>query len=179
MRLYFHHVGETGSKRDFPKTVWNSVSMSMIEENVPRVSAFREPLLRDLRARFPDGIFNCWGVPAGARTVIRHLQPGDAVLLVETIRLGGSVPALCQVQAFFPEIFEQLSRALWGEHHFPYVFFFSTERLSLSWEELRDTLGYKPRFDPRGMFYRVNERSPVGYRSQYDYVDWLRAQRKA
>jgi 5-methylcytosine-specific restriction protein A len=80
---------------------------------------------------------------------------------------------------FHSQVFTQLSNALWGEHHFPYVFFFTTERLDLTWEELRDTLGYQPRFDPRGQFYRVHEERPGAFPTQYDYVQWLRRERHA
>jgi 5-methylcytosine-specific restriction protein A len=177
MRLYFHHVGESGSRRDFPRTVWNAVSIKTVEDNIPADDPFRSPILRELRAKFPEGTFNCWGVPQGASTIIERLSTGDVVLLVESIRLAGSVPALCQVAVFYPRIFSKLSVALWGEGHFPYIFYFHTERLHLSWEELKEKLGYAPRFDPRGKFYSVKEGRPEDFLSHAAFVEWLRKNR--
>lgn len=177
MRLYFHHVGEEGSKRDFPRTVWNEVSIQTVEQNIDSDDSFRGPLLRDLNAKFPSGRFNCWGVPLGASSILRNLRSGDTVLLVETVRLAGSVPALCQVAVFQSQAFPKLSKALWGEGHFPYVFFFSTERLSLTWQELKEHLGYASKFDPRGKFYSVKEDKPERFGSQAEFVDWLRTNR--
>jgi len=174
MRLYFHHVGESGSRRDFPRTIWNEVSIRTVEQNIAVDNPFRSHILRDLNTKFPDGRFNCWGVPHGASTIIKHLGVGDVVLLVESIRLEGSIPALCPVSVFHPQVLTQLSSALWGESHFPYVFFFHTERLRLSWDQLKEHLGYRPRFDPRGKFYRVKEEKPSTFPSQDAYIRWLR-----
>lgn len=178
MRLYFHHVGESGSRRDFPRTVWNDVSVEVVEDNIPSDDPFRSQVLRELHSKFPDGKFNCWGVPQGASTVIKKLTTGDVVLLIESIRLAGDVPALCQVEVFYPRIFSKLSVALWGEGHFPYIFFFRTERLNLRWDELKEELGYAPRFDPRGKFYSVKEGRPEGFSSHSAFVEWLRANKR-
>ena len=179
MRLYFHHVGETGSRRDFPRTIWNEIDIQTVEEAIPTNNPYRAPLLRDLNVKFPDGKFNVWGVPQGASIVIRNLCVGDVVLLVETIRLGGHVPALCSVSVFQAQVFPELSRALWTESHFPYIFFFHTERIDLTWEELKEHLGYSERFDPRGQFYRVKEGKPEGFGSPVGFVRWLREERRA
>jgi 5-methylcytosine-specific restriction protein A len=179
MQLYFHHVGESGSKRDFPRTVWNEVSIRTVEDNVPLDNPYRGLLLRDLNSRFPDGRFNVWGVPQGASTVIKKLSSGDAVLLIESIRLAGSVPALCPVSVFYPQPLSELSTALWGEAHFPYVFFFHTQPLRLSWDELKEHLGYAPRFDPRGKFYSVKVGKPAEFSSHAAFVDWLQVERAA
>jgi 5-methylcytosine-specific restriction protein A len=179
MQLYFHHVGESGSKRDFPRTVWNEVSIKTVEENIPLDDPHRSSLLRDLYSRFPHGRFNVWGVPQGASTVIKKLSAGDAVLLVESIRLAGSVPALCPVGVFCPRPLSKLSTALWGEAHFPYVFFFHTQALNLSWDELKEHLGYAPRFDPRGQFYSVKVGKPAEFPSHATFVDWLLKNRAA
>jgi len=177
MRLYFHHVGETGARRDFPRTIWNEINIRTVEESISDDNPYRAPLLRDLNSKFPSGKFNVWGVPQGAATVIRNLCVGDVVLLVETIRLGGCVPALCSVSVFEAQVFPELSKALWTESHFPYIFFFNTERIDLTWEELRRHLGYSDRFDPRGQFYRVKEGKPEEFLGPARYVKWLREER--
>jgi 5-methylcytosine-specific restriction protein A len=177
MHLYFHHVGQDGSARDFPKTVWGKVRIETVEANIPSSEPKREAILRELRQKHPSGVFNCWGVPAGANVVINNLKPGDAVLLVETLHLGGSVPALCEVSVFYPVQLPELSDALWGEHHFPYIFFFTTQRLHLSWEELRETLEYSHNYDPRGRFNSVHASKPKRFANHAAFVQWLRSER--
>ena len=87
--------------------------------------------------------------------VIRNLQVGDAVLLVERAGEFGNIPALGVVEAFWKIQRRELSRALWGESKYPYVFFFHTRKIDLSWPQFVEDVGFKPNFDPRGKFYSV------------------------
>jgi len=179
VKLYFHHVGQDGARRDFPRTVFANIPITVARENIPDDHPLRNAVLEKLREKFPKGEFNCWGVPAGAHTVIKNLRIGDAVLLVETVHLDGAVPALCQVEIFYPSEFHTLSRALWKDPKYPFIFFFHTERLRLSWTDLLEHLGYSERFDPRGKFYSVNSLRPIEFPSQAVYVEWLRANYRA
>lgn len=174
MRVFFHHVGLPGATRDFPKTVFSDVPIAVVERAVPDAEPLKVPLLQRLHAAFPAGSFNCWGVPAGATSVIRNLAVGDVVLLVESTTAGGRVSAFCQVAAFWPQELRPLSLALWGEDKYPYIFFFRTEELALEWSELRSQLGYSERFDPRGNFYAVRPERLEGYGGSEAYVRDLR-----
>jgi 5-methylcytosine-specific restriction enzyme A len=127
MRLFYHHVGVAGAEADFPKTVYSRVPHSRVADAIAdRPSA--TGIIADLRNAFPSGSSNCWGVPAGAQSVIRHLSPGDTVLLVESTRGDGAIPALGIVKVYPREELPDLSSALWGDVRFPYVFFFETEQ---------------------------------------------------
>lgn len=155
MRLYYHHVGLKGATEDFKKTVFSSVPISIIQTAVNDESTHKAEMIEVLRANFPDGKFNCWGVPSGASNVINNLKEGDTVLLVESTGTDGRVPVLCKVIGFWKDELKVLSKALWGSEQFPYIFFFHTQRMVLTWDEFRDQLGYSPNFDPRGKFYSV------------------------
>jgi 5-methylcytosine-specific restriction enzyme A len=115
MKLYYHHVGVEGSTTDFPKTVFSELPLSIVEDSIPTHIVQREDILRELAASFPTGHFNCWGVPSGARSVIKNLSPGDAVLLIATTSKNGEIPALCEVKCFWSIHLPELSNALWGE----------------------------------------------------------------
>src|SRR5215204_5568908 len=135
MRLFYHHVGLIGATEDFKKTVFAKVALAVAEDNIPQDDPLRDELLSNLRSQFPSGSFNCWGVPEGAKFVIKNLSPGDYVLLVEsTSPDGGSVPALCHVKAYWYHALRSLSLALWGDEKYPYIFFFDTEELNLEWD---------------------------------------------
>ena len=66
VKLFFHHVGQKGADEDFKKTVYKDVSIGTVESNVSVSYPHRDKLLNELRQEFPDGLFDCWGVPAGA-----------------------------------------------------------------------------------------------------------------
>jgi 5-methylcytosine-specific restriction protein A len=155
MDLYYHNVGLAGADRDFPKTVFGRVELATIESHAP--GHLREEMSSALRQLYPDGTCNCWGVPEGARPVIRRLATGDAVLLIRTIAGDGEIPALAPVDAFWREPMPALSRALWGSERFPYVFFFNTARITLSWIDFRDAVQYLPNYRPPGVFLRVTD----------------------
>lgn len=150
MQMYFHHVGLRGSAEDFPKTVYQEVDLERIEVYLDGDGSLRELL----RKRFPSGSCNVWGVPAGAHSVIRDLASGDTVLLVETTAGDGRIPALCPDVLYRNRAYHELSRELWGNARFPYVFFFETELIEMTWQEMCLDLGYNPKWDPR-YFVRI------------------------
>lgn len=174
MTLYFHHVGQEGSRRDFPRTVFKRVPNDVVRKHIPADTPLRNTILKQLEGDFPSGSFNCWGVPSGASTVIKKLSRGDVVLLVESVRINGEIPALCEVKLFQPLELHELSRALWGSAYYPYVFFFDTERLSLGWVEFLDHIEYKKQFDPRGKFYAVAKNRLAAFGGPSGYVAFLR-----
>jgi 5-methylcytosine-specific restriction enzyme A len=157
MRLFYHHVGSIGAREDFPKTVTKSIPISLVEESLKDGNPIKPILLDQLREKFPEGFFNCWGVPSQASIVISNLQEGDVVLLVESVNIQGTIPFYCDVNVFIPDEMRELSYALWGNDKFPYIFFFETQKLNLLWIEFLDLLGYSENFDPRGKFYSVAE----------------------
>ncbi len=93
MRLFFHHVGQKGADEDFKRTVYRGVSIQTVESNIPVRYPHRDELLNKLRQEFPTGLFNCWGVPAGAKSVTRQLTAGDFVLPVHSATEFGEVQA--------------------------------------------------------------------------------------
>jgi len=153
MDLFFHHVGQIGAKKDFPKTVFSKHAITdLISNGILRDNN----LIEQLKNKFSDGKFNCWGVPAGAASVIRNLKEEDYVLLVESSRIDGMIPALCPVKVFWRHELRELSEYLWGDSKFPFIFFFNTIQLDLPWIEFIDNLGYKENFSPRGNFYKIS-----------------------
>jgi hypothetical protein len=153
MNLFFHHVGLNGAAQDFPKTVFKKLQLSNLvaDEAIPDAG-----LRKKLAKKFPSGEFNCWGVPAGARTIIQNLQEGDYVFLVESSRVDGKVPTLCPVKIFWKDKLEDLSEYLWQDSKYSYIFFFDTVHIDLMWSRFSIDLSYNPKFSPRGNFYKVN-----------------------
>lgn len=173
MKLFFHHVGQIGSAEDFPKTIYGSRLISEVESSISDVNPEKYPLIQSLMGNFPSGRFNCWGVPEGAKSVIRNLSKGDCVLLVQSARIDGMVPILCKVKVFHPVKLNELSKQLWGDDKYPFIFFFDTLEISLTWIEFREHMGYMERFDPRGNIYKVDENRLSSYGSVPKYIEFI------
>jgi 5-methylcytosine-specific restriction enzyme A len=174
VNCFFHHVGQPGAGRDFPRTVFGSIPISQVETAIKDAGPVGHQLIRDLELKFPSGSFNCWGVPDGAHRVVKNMARGDAVLLVESARIDGVVPALCEVKAFYPAEFRELSAALWGDEKYPYIFFFRTEPLILPWIEFLDQCGFKENWNPGGRVYSIASSRLADYGGVDGYIAFLR-----
>jgi hypothetical protein len=87
---------------------------------------------KQLRAAFPQGTFNCWGIPSRARPSFLETSVGDAVFFAPWIGVHkggiyylGVIKAICDLECW------NASRILWPEtpddRQFPFLFFFDTE----------------------------------------------------
>lgn len=173
MNIFFHHVGQNGAKEDFKKTIYNKIPISFVEKNLPDNYIYKNELIDILKDRFPLGEFNCWGVPEGAKSVIKNLNDKDYVFLVESSRIDGEVPVLCHVKLFWREQVRELSQALWGQAKFPYIFFFDTEKINLMWLEFRKHINYKSNFQPRGNFYKVKQERFSEFGGAEGYIRYI------
>lgn len=168
MDLYFHDVGMKGATADFPKTVFGDVAIDDIANKLPL--SLKDEIYGTLSKEFPDGFCNVWGVPAGASSVIRNLKYDDVMLLIKTTGGDGEIPALCQVKGFWREELPALSDFLWGSNHFPYVFFFKTKEINLTWTQFKRDVDYLPKFRPSGNVYRVKEERLAKFDGANGYV---------
>ena len=158
MNFFLHYVGLPGAARDFPKTVFTDRPTSLVLENVSDGHPQKGYLMSRLGAAFPHGRWNCWGVPDGASSAIGALAEGDVFLLMISHADRGPIPALGVLKVYVPQRFPDLSKALWGEKGFPYIFFFQTQPLDLTWPELRYELGYSETYKgPIGQVQRISE----------------------
>lgn len=171
MQLFFHDVGLQGADRDFPKTVFGDIAIDEIVSRVPK--HLKAEVEERLNEEFPDGFCNAWGVPDGAKAVIKNLSYDDVMLLIRTTGGKGEMPALCQVKGFWREHLPELSEFLWGSNHFPYVFFFKTQKIDLTWHQFKQDVSYLPKFRPSGSVYRVREDRLVPFDGAEGYVSQL------
>ncbi|MBD2078397.1 HNH endonuclease [Leptolyngbya sp. FACHB-17] len=100
------------------------------------------------------------------------------MLLIETIGgEHGKIPVLGIVKVFVKEQMQELSKVLWGETGFPYIYFFDTETISLSWTEFKDQVSYKSNYRVPGFVSRVKpEKLQIKFNGVQDYVGFLRMQ---
>ncbi|RWU10402.1 HNH endonuclease [Pedobacter chitinilyticus] len=167
MNIFFHHVGQDGADRDFPKTIQTKVQLKKLIAD----KAIKDPeLIKKLEQAFPSGEFNCWGVPQGAKSVITNLKNGDYVFLVESSRINGMVSALSPVKLFEKYEMRALSEYLWQDSKFPYIFFFDTVNIELMWIQFLEDMGYKENFSPRGNFYKIDNKRFDKFGGAIEYI---------
>ena len=172
MTVFFQHVGEAGGARDFPKTIgtprnglrhFDFAELESFLSHLP--SSEVEQLREDTVARAPDG-FQIWGIPSGAKSVLRDFRSGDYLLLLEAVGPGGTFAYVGRAIAKPSQECFELSFHLWGEQRFPLIVFLKGNLTSYRWFNFCDNLGYKQHWNPAGNTYRVqHERlltSPFG-----------------
>jgi len=161
MTIYFQHVGEQGGKRDFPKTIGTSTG-GLVHFNIddlPEVTSVlsadqRQDVENMLRKEVPNG-FQIWGIPSGAKSVLKNLRRDDWLLLLLSDGPGGSFYYGGRV-IFRPEreMFD-LSHRLWGEAKFPLIVLLDGRLTSYPWETFRASFGYQENWRLAGQTYRL------------------------
>src|SRR4051794_38004209 len=101
-----------------------------------------------------DG-FQVWGIPSGAKSVLRRLREGDWLLLVESDGPGGTFHYGGRV--IYRPAREQfgLSARLWGEARYPLIVLLDGRLTGYSWERFREAIGYAPNWRLSGQTYRL------------------------
>ncbi len=171
MQLFFHDVGLKGANTDFPKTIYSDIAISDIVAQCPM--ELRESIGESLLNEFPDGWCNAWGVPLGAKSVINQLAYNDFMLLIKSTGGLEEIPVLCHVKLFPKEQLLELSNFLWGSTHFPYIFFFKTQKINLNWTQFKLDVDYLPNFRPSGNVYRVKNERLLRFGGVSEYVKTL------
>jgi len=161
MTVYFQHVGEAGGARDFPRTIGTAKSglrrfrIADLESHLTNLSGVEiERLRQDTGTYNPDG-FQVWGIPSGAKAILRDFRVGDYLLLLEAAGVGGSFAYAGRAIAKPSQECFELSHYLWGEQRFPLIVFLKGNLTNYPWLRFCESLGYKVNWNPAGQTYRV------------------------
>lgn len=163
MTVFFQHVGEKGGGRDFPRTIGTPRS-GLVRFTFDGVAQYLEDLEAPELAQLasgtaleaPDG-FQIWGIPSGAKSVLRSLGPGDYLLLLESPGPGGEFVYGGRIIAAPTKECFDLSMHLWGEQRFPLIVFLTGRLTNFRWLTFCEALGYKPNWNPAGNTYRITD----------------------
>ena len=139
MSVFFQHVGEAGAARDFPRTIGTAKGglrrfhVGDLETYLAQLPPGEvERLQRDADKYEPEG-FQVWGIPSGARSILRDFQVGDYLLLLEAATPGGSFAYVGRAIAKPSQECFELSQHLWGEQRFPLIVFLKGNLTSYPW----------------------------------------------
>lgn len=160
MTIYFQHVGEANSNRDFPRTLFSPEGLQrfMFQEVEPYLQHLPKDELVRLAAvcnvEAPDG-FQIWGIPSGAKSILKNFVEGDHLLLLKSITFGGAFEYSGRAVGIPREECFDLSRYLWGEARFPLICFLVGKQVHFPWPLFLDAFGFQPNWDPAGMTWRL------------------------
>jgi len=182
MKVFIMHVGHPGNV-DIDWTVTRHRTLDELLSKLPS-DAEERPYLDthpQLRKAFPEGRFNCWGVPERAEPSFRKTRPGDLVLMIPQIGLhDGGVHQLGIVRAMCPVCAYHASRILWPEtpreRLFPWLFFFHTEIGYRGWFEFLEDLDISQNWHPRGWYRPLAEGRFSKWGGPGGYLEFLRSE---
>ncbi|WP_376089033.1 hypothetical protein ACE7GA_17230 [Roseomonas sp. CCTCC AB2023176] len=161
MQAFYQHVGEIGSERDFPKSLFGEggqvrrFQLPDISKYLPLTTVEKRELAAECGKASPFG-FQIWGVPAGAQAVMRQVQVGDVFLLLRTVGPEGRFGYAGRVIGIPRCDGRALSEKLWGEARFPLIIFLEGGASILPWPEFCASVGYGARLNPRGQTARIH-----------------------
>ncbi len=175
---FLAHIGERNAV-DLDYTLAQRRSISDVIRKLPcgqERSYFESAGLRDA---FPDGKFNVWGVPIGARAPFERTKRGDVVFFAPSVSRDGGCLLYAGVVKLAPRIdFPKASRILWPESGFvvyPHLFFLDAEAGVISWFDFMCDICYAPEWNPKGWYVRLDRPAYRGTRDPMAYLDYLRA----
>lgn len=182
MKVFIMHVGHPGNV-DIDWTVTQHRTFNEVLSQLPTDAPERKYFEADptLRAAFPQGYFNCWGVPSNAEPSFNKTDIGDLVLIIPWIGSHdggihqlGIVNAKCPVRAY------HASRILWPQtpnaRLFPWLFFFHTEVGYRGWFDFLDDVGIAANWDPRGWYRPIALHRFARWGGPQGYLRFLRQQ---
>jgi len=180
MRVFIMHVGHPGNV-DIDWTVTRYRTFDEVLSKLPADAPERPYFETDpeLHKAFPDGRFNCWGVPSNAEPSFRKTRVGDLVLMIPLIGIhDGGIHQLGVVEATCPVRAYHASRILWPEtphdRLFPFLFFFHTEVGYRGWFEFLEDMSIASNWDPSGWYRPIADSRFARWGGASGYLTFLR-----
>jgi hypothetical protein len=182
MQAFLQHVGHQ-NRQHIEDTVTTVRTIGELLRGIPSSAPERAFFDKssELRAAFPNGRFNCWGLMGRAEDRFNELEAGDLVLMVPHIGVhGGGVQQLGVVKVKCPVRCYEASRLLWPNLEdpsklYPFLFFFDTEVGFRSWYKFLEDIGYDEKFNPRGYFLRLTTPRFDRWGGVEGYLSFLRS----
>ncbi len=155
MNVFLMHIGEPGNV-DVAYTIAAKRTRAEMLAGL-RPGSMEEQFFRSdatFQNAFPNGEFNCWGIPPGALPRFRETQVGDLVLFFPRAGQNGALEYIGVVKAKCDFECWDSSKILWPntphQKPFPFIFFFDSEAGNRYWPDFLDEIGYNPNWYPGG-----------------------------
>jgi len=157
MTIYYQHIGEALWQRDAPRSIGSSIdgvrrfSLNEIERFLDTINPFEQQAIRQIINDLAPSGFQIWGIPSGARQILKDMSQGDFLLLLEStdFRYVG------QVLFRISEPLHRLSAHIWGEERFPIIILLQGEMITYGWDRFREHFGFDEAYHMRGNTARI------------------------
>ena len=157
MAVYYQHIGEKLSQRDFPRSLGTPTDglkrfkFEHIEEYLTHLSSYEQlDIQRKCTELGPTG-FQIWGIPSGAQKVLSRMTTGDYLMLLESVNFQYCGQAIHKTS----DMCYDLSEHIWGEQRFPIIVLLQGELISYDWEDFVADFDFKPNYYMRGQTMRL------------------------
>lgn len=178
MNVFLMHVGQSNTI-DLEYTVSRTRSihdvLNLLPDDAPEKSFFES---KELYSCFPDGMFNCWGVPEGALSQFEKTKVGDLVLFAPKSGNNGSIDYFGLIKAVCPVSCYASSSILWSEtpndRLFPWLFFFDTEFGHMPWDTFLEQVNIKSNWQPQGKYKQLAAHRFNAWNGSKGYAQHLR-----
>ena len=152
MTVYYQHIGERLSARDFPRSLGTPTDglRRFRFEDVEGFVQHLNPLeIADIKSKTqhlsPTG-FQIWGIPSGAQRVLNNMETGDYLMLLESTDFTYCGQVIHRVS----DMCHDLSYDIWGEQRFPIIIFLQGEMISYGWDTFVEDFGFASNYHMRG-----------------------------
>jgi hypothetical protein len=166
MTVFWHHVGDAMSVRDFPKTIGNTRTGNLKVFYLSELQAYLDPFsgpqqheMADAFARIGEAGFQIWGVPAGAKKQFNRISVGDTLLLLNTDQDFGSFQYIGHVLLPLQGEHWKLSDYLWGEQKFPLILFLVGTVVGYPWPKFVEDMKYGSGIKGLGRLHSIGKQS--------------------
>ncbi len=161
MTVFWHHVGDDLSKRDFPLTI-GSQKIGLREFDFDDIMPYIDEIVgpsqrefQDSKDRIGSSKFQIWGIPSGAKSALKNLKLGDTFLLLNTDQSYGFFEYSGRVLCRLPSEQWRLSFKLWGERKFPLIVLLRGNLIHYPWPNFLDDMSYGAGFKGMGRVHTI------------------------
>lgn len=170
MTVFWQHVGAENSARDFPRTIGTprtglcEFSISDVRRHLSELGPLQLPELTRNFDRIGGTRFQIWGLPAGAKDILKKMITGDYLLLLDTNGEDGAFRYFGRVLYRLPSEHWDLSMHLWGEGKFPIIVLLRGNLVSYPWFKFLSDFSYGSGLKPMGRTHRIAKKAIAGSR---------------
>jgi hypothetical protein len=167
MAIFYQHIGERLWQRDAPLSIGSPEKgvlrfvWSDIEPFIEGIDPFEQQQIRATIEEYAPTGFQIWGLPSGAKGVLKDMTQGDFLLLLESTDFRYAGQVLCRIS----QPLHRLSAKIWGEGRFPIIVLLQGELVTYGWDLFREHFDYAEGYHMRGNTARVSEKAVLLSRS--------------
>lgn len=152
MTIYYQHIGEILWKRDAPRSIGTKANgvvrffLHDIERFCSDLTPFERDQIRETIQKTASDGFQIWGIPSGAKVILKNMSKGDFLLLLESMNFRYAGEVLVRIS----QPLHLFSKHIWGEERFPIIIFLRGQMITYGWDQFKEHFGYSKSYRMRG-----------------------------